>query len=729
MVKVLAALLFALALLLARPSRAEETVVLWHAYRGDEEKALLAVVRSFESTHAGVTVDVLAVPYEAYAAKLQAAVPRAHGPDLFIEAHQGIGSYLAEDLIAPIGDGFPEADIPGFDRGATEAVTWQGVRYAVPLANKCVALYVNEALIPRAPASLGELLGMRPLLPKGVYPLAYAAERVDYHAAFLHAFGGRLVDRDGRYTFFGPAAEKSLLYVRGLLENGFIPDEATGTLVKDLFTTGRAAAVIDGPWFMADLGDTKVRYRVEPLPPLLGPDTPMQPILAVEGVFASHGGAMRPTARELARWLGADDSALVRAKVGHQVVPRPALWKGPLSAAQAPDLANVRAFAAAAATAIPMSATRGMQATWEPALSALKKVLRRDQEPGPALEEGEHRWEDVMRPLPPAASPVPLVVLSSLGLLAVVAYTMRQLSFPSFRRELKASLPAYGYVTHALVVVLALVVFPLAAGALTSFFAGTREAPRYIGLANYVSILTARGGDLLGHGSFYLTLLVTILWTVVNVTFHVGIGLVLGILLSRPLLRLRGIYRVLLILPWAVPSYVTALAWKGMFQRQFGAVNAFLRLVGVEPVSWFAHFSTAFTANVATNVWLGFPFMLVVVQGALTSIPRDVLEAAEVDGATRWQRFRLVTLPLLLPVLLPAVILGAVWTFNMFNVVFLVSGGEPDGTTDILVSEAYRWAFTRDNQYGYAAAYAVLIFFLLAGSSRLFGQRLTSEGA
>ena len=124
-------------------------------------------------------------------------------------------------------------------------------------------------------------------------------------------------------------------------------------------------------------------------------------------------------------------------------------------------------------------------------------------------------------------------------------------------------------------------------------------------------------------------------------------------------------------------------------------------------------------------MWLGFPFMMVVVLGALTSIPKDVLEAAEVDGATRWQRFRLVTLPLLGPVLLPAVVLGAVWTFNMFNVVFLVSGGEPDGTTDILVSEAYRWAFTRDNQYGYAAAYAVLIFLLLAGGSRIFGRKLT----
>jgi len=159
-----------------------------------------------------------------------------------------------------------------------------------------------------------------------------------------------------------------------------------------------------------------------------------------------------------------------------------------------------------------------------------------------------------------------------------------------------------------------------------------------------------------------------------------------------------------------------------MFHRQFGAVNALLGAFGVEPISWFSKFSTSLTANVTTNVWLGFPFMMVVTLGALTSISKEVLEAAEVDGCTRWQRFWRVTLPLLRPALLPAVVLGAIWTFNMFNVVFLVSGGEPDGSTDILVSDAYRWAFTRDAQYGYAAAYAVIIMGLLFVLTRLLGR-------
>jgi arabinogalactan oligomer/maltooligosaccharide transport system permease protein len=372
--------------------------------------------------------------------------------------------------------------------------------------------------------------------------------------------------------------------------------------------------------------------------------------------------------------------------------------------------------------------TTALRAAWVPANQAILKVLRGEMTAKEALEEAKHRFEDVTRPLPPPASPAPLLLLLGALLVAGALFGVRGARRPGFRVALRKSFPAYRYVAHAVVAVLLLVVLPLAAGAATSLFAGPHDHLRYVGLANYWGILTARGGSLLAHGSFYMTLLVTVLWTVVNVALHLALGLMLGVALSRPLMRMRAAYRVLLILPWAVPSYVTALAWKGMFHRQFGAVNALLRALGAEPVSWFAHFSTAFAANVATNVWLGFPFMMVVVLGALTSIPKDVLEAAEVDGATRWQRFRLVTLPLLGPTLLPAVVLGAVWTFNMFNVVFLVSGGDPDETTDILVSEAYRWAFTRDAQYGYAAAYAVLIFFLLAGSARVFGKRVSGAG-
>ncbi len=512
---------------------------------------------------------------------------------------------------------------------------------------------------------------------------------------------------------------RALTFVRSLVTSGVLPEEPSSTLVVQLFSSGKAATAIEGPWLIGDLKSDgtspappgggphqELRFRVEPLPRIAAAgNEPMRPYLTVEGVLATPQGAAKKEALAFARWLGRDiDAAVLRARVGHQVVTEKAAWVAMEQRQDADPI--LRAFHAAAADAVPMPTTTAMRAVWVPANQAILKVLRGDATPKEALDEARHRFEDVTRPLPPARSPAPLALLLGALALAGAFLGVRRAADPAFRAAVRKSLPAYRYVLHAALAIAVLVVLPLVAGALTSLFAGPRD-----------------------HGSFYLTLLVTVLWTVVNVALHVTIGLALGIALSRPLLRLSPVYRVLLILPWAVPSYVTALAWKGMFHRQFGAVNALLKAVGAEPVSWFAHFSTAFAANVATNVWLGFPFMMVVVLGALTSIPKDVLEAAEVDGATRWQRFRFVTLPLLYPTLLPAVVLGAVWTFNMFNVVFLVSGGDPDESTDILVSEAYRWAFTRDAQYGYAAAYAVLIFLLLAIGSRLFGRRLQSEEA
>jgi arabinogalactan oligomer / maltooligosaccharide transport system permease protein len=691
------------------------TIVLWHAYRGDEERALVELSRRYEQEH-GVHVELLAVPFDAYSAKLASAVPRSHGPDLFVDAHERLGIYRQQGVVAAAGDAFPDADVPGYDATAVAAVTLDHERWGVPLATKCLALYVNDDYASGRITSIEQIARPGGVAPEGVYPLVYEAENPYYQAAILSGFGGHLLEPDGRYGFVGPAAEKSILFVKDLTARHVIPAEPSGALVKQFFASGRAATAIDGPWLAADLGGA-VRFHVEPLPPIDEGGLPMRPPLTVEAVMLSPQGAAKPEARALARWLGSTESAVERATTAHQVVATVAAWKDP-------GVSKDRLLAAfhdAARHAEPMSTSTRMRAAWVPMQEAMRKVLR-GESPSTALPEGERRFEDALRPAPPPPSPAPFAVAVGLLALAGAFLGVRRARTPEFRRELRASKTAYRYVAHAVLVVFVLVVLPLLAGALTSFFTGTASDPRYVGLGNYVAILTARGGPIFGHESFYLTLAVTILWTIANVTLHVGIGVVLGVVLSRPAMKLRAAYRVLLVLPWAVPSYVTALAWKGMFHRQFGAINAILAWLGAEPVSWFSHFSTAFAANVATNTWLGFPFMMVVTLGALTSIPKEVMEAAEVDGATRWQRFWKVTVPLLRPSMLPAVILGSVWTFNMFNVVFLVSGGEPDGTTDILVSDAYRWAFTRDAQYGYAAAYGVLIFVVLAGGSRLLSR-------
>jgi arabinogalactan oligomer / maltooligosaccharide transport system permease protein len=161
-----------------------------------------------------------------------------------------------------------------------------------------------------------------------------------------------------------------------------------------------------------------------------------------------------------------------------------------------------------------------------------------------------------------------------------------------------------------------------------------------------------------------------------------------------------------------MPNYITALIWKGMFHQQFGVVNQVLQMVGLAPISWFDRPFTSYLTALATNGWLSFPFMMVVSLGALQSIPSDLYEAARVDGASRWQQFRAITLPSLKPALVPAIILSVIWTFNQFNIIYLVTAGQPAGSTEILITQSYKIAFEK-YQYGYAAAYSTVIFGIL----------------
>ena len=186
----------------------------------------------------------------------------------------------------------------------------------------------------------------------------------------------------------------------------------------------------------------------------------------------------------------------------------------------------------------------------------------------------------------------------------------------------------------------------------------------------------------------------------------------------------KSIYRVLLILPWAIPSYITALTWRGMFDYEYGAVNLIAnQYLGLPVVNWLGDPTNAFIACIVTNIWLGFPFMMVIALGGMQGIPAELYEAARMDRVSRRNQFWHITLPMLKPVLIPAVTLGSIWTFNNLNVIWLVSnGGEPSDQTHILVSYVYKAVFNL-YQYGYGAALSMVIFFLLLVCSLLFLQR------
>ena len=229
--------------------------------------------------------------------------------------------------------------------------------------------------------------------------------------------------------------------------------------------------------------------------------------------------------------------------------------------------------------------------------------------------------------------------------------------------------------------------------------------------------------------TFYTVFGKTLLWTIFNVFFHVTIGVSLAVILHENVPG-RRMFRTLLILPWAIPAVVTALTWRGMFHYEYGAVNLILtKVLNQTPIQWLNDPIGTFAACVITNVWLGFPFMMVVALGGLQSIPKELYEAAMIDGASAWQRFKTITLPMLVPVLSPAVIRGFVWTFNKVDIVWLVSnGGEPADQTHILVSYVYRAAFNL-YRYGYAAAGSMIIFLLLVLFSVTFMRRMREKAA
>ncbi len=278
---------------------------------------------------------------------------------------------------------------------------------------------------------------------------------------------------------------------------------------------------------------------------------------------------------------------------------------------------------------------------------------------------------------------------------------------------------AWAMVTPVTVVLGVLVGYPLVRGIYLSLTdaneanvgrtIGVNHIPatyEFVGLDNYVQLLSG------AEGNFYPRLLWTLAWTIACTALHYGIGLGLATLLNRPL-KGRSVYRVLLILPWAVPAFVSAFAWRLLFNSQFGVFNVVLSKVGLPPVEWLNDPFMAKVSVIAVNVWLGVPFMMVALLGGLQSIPAQLYEAAEMDGATPWQKFRHITLPGLRTVSGTVILLGTIWTFNMFPIIYLLTGGGPGDATQILVTFAYERAFEGIRDYSGAATYGVLILSML----------------
>ena len=283
---------------------------------------------------------------------------------------------------------------------------------------------------------------------------------------------------------------------------------------------------------------------------------------------------------------------------------------------------------------------------------------------------------------------------------------------------------AHVYIAPAMLALAVLTFYPVLYGFWLSFTDAdaTRLGDQsFIGLVNFIEVFTASG--------FLRVTLFTLVWTVVNVTAHIGLGLFLAMVLQYGNIRGKTVYRTVLLLPWAIPSYISVLVWKGMFQPE-GLVNDVL---GTN-LNFLGDPTGAQVVVIFVNIWLGVPFMMMSLSGALQALPTEMYEAAKLDGVSSWDTFRHLTLPNLKSALVPLSLLGFIWTFNMFNVIYLLTDGGPDlyfgepGQTDILITYVYDVAF-RDGAYGVAAAWSVVIFLMLLAFSWSYMKRTNATEA
>lgn len=212
-----------------------------------------------------------------------------------------------------------------------------------------------------------------------------------------------------------------------------------------------------------------------------------------------------------------------------------------------------------------------------------------------------------------------------------------------------------------------------------------------------------------------------------SVALSVLVGVLLAVLLSNKQLKFRNVYRTLLIISWALPAVITIQMWVALYNFQFGAINRLLGVLGIGTVPWLMDPLWAKASIVFVNLWLGFPFMMIAGLGVLATIPDELYEAGKVDGAGPLQALTNITLPMLYKPFLPIVLTSFAFNFNNFNIIFLLTGGGPAQqgrlataqSTDILLSWAYKTAFSAEGQSAYAlgAAISLIIFFITVAVS------------
>jgi arabinogalactan oligomer/maltooligosaccharide transport system substrate-binding protein len=386
----LGALAATVALSLGSAAQAATDLTVWHAYRGDEKAAFEKVVAQYNAKQKDVVVKTLAVPYDAYADKITASVPRGKGPDVFIFAQDRLGGWVeAGQTIEPIDFFLEDATKASLVPGMMAAMTYRDTVYGLPLNYKSIAMIYNTALVKAPPKTTAELVKLAKGFtdaPSGRFGLAYEYSNFFFHAALMNAFGGQVFAPGPTPVIDSPAnvaAVKTML--QWYKQDGILPADPSSTLIANLFNEGKAPIVFSGPWFLGEVQD-KVKYAIAPLPAVTeAGGKPMKPWLTVEGVYVSAQSAHKEKAYAFAEHLVSTEAALVLALEGGQLPTNKAAYADP----RVMKNSTLQGFRKQLDTAVPMPNYAEMTLMWSPVTTAMNKIVKGSATPEAALKEAQ----------------------------------------------------------------------------------------------------------------------------------------------------------------------------------------------------------------------------------------------------------------------------------------------------------------------------------------------------
>ncbi|MCX7978496.1 MAG: extracellular solute-binding protein [Bdellovibrionaceae bacterium] len=691
---------------------------LWHQMIYSHREVLSRVLGDFEREHPQIRVRQVYRETEELRSAFQSSAMGGGGPELIFGPSDQVGPFKTMGLIRELNSYFSEGELSDFDANSIIRLDGQILMLGSSVGNNLMLIY-NRRLLPEAPQNLEDFIlaakaNTLDLNGDGLvdrWGLVFNFTEPFFFVPWIGAFGGHFVDENSLPILDSPATEQAFRFVRDLRTvHKVIPSECDYEMANALFKEGRAAMIINGDWSLGDYAAAGIDYGIAPLPQNSQNGLWPTPLVGTTGYSINANlkdpKVLQATLLVLKFLLSEKVQALFAKETG--ILPSRKSVRQQIAAI------NPRAseMSVILSKGRPMPIHPEIRAVWDALRGPYQSVLAGAQEPAVAAKSAQNealRQIAVMnevRPRDPSFWPL---ALAGLALVVVGGWALLSGTVAFFKGLLGHNRLAYLFSAPGILAVFLVVIFPFGYNlviSVSNFSLKTYSDWHVIGLSNYLDVLT--------DNRFYTLLAKTLLWTLVNVTFHVCLGVLLALAVNTTL-PAKGLIRALLIIPWAIPQYITALTWRSLFHQEYGPINQILaKLFHLSPVQWLSDPWMAFSACILTNIWLGFPFMMIVTLGGLQSIPNDLYDSAKIDGAGPLARFQHITLPLLVPVLAPASVLGAIWTFNNLNVIWLVSnGGEPADSTHILVSYVYKSAFNL-YRYGYASALSTVIFFLLA---------------